>query len=291
MRKAGVPEVSSSKGLIPLLDRIVLVRRRSPDWRGLACDYEAGIPIDPRRYRPTDVPGLPQDLPRCIRLWNDISPVNFFRCRQTLKEISERTLAQVSGAVVISEDQLPELPAVAGTARFMLFFFDDDDLFAPDMINRLSPVELGECDVAVFPLVRLGDYSYTFVRGDRAARVVVGRRQEFRYRYQTNNYGISARIALSRHLPHLKEHAAGSLYADEQQLIDAYFDTVLSATNKTPCSLAMIRTLPANPGEYHDYLRRYVLNLRQLDLPPDMDWLNGPVKETTALFGAVAETV
>ncbi len=33
------------------LDQIIFVRRRSPDWQGLACDYEAGMPIDPCRYK------------------------------------------------------------------------------------------------------------------------------------------------------------------------------------------------------------------------------------------------
>jgi hypothetical protein len=271
-----------------LLDQIILVRRRSPDWSSLAGDYEAGLPIDPLRYKPTDVPGLPEDLPLCIRLWNTIFAVNFFRCRQTLKEISERTLARVEGAVVISEDQLHDLPATAGNSRFMLFFFDDDDLFAPDMIDKLSAVELGDCDVAVFPLVRLGDYSYTFVRGDRPARIVVGRRQDFRYRFQTNNYGISSKTALSRHLEHLKEHALASVYADDQKLSDSYFDVVLSATNKSPCSLAMIRTLPSSRSEYRRYVRRYVENLWQLNVPSEVDWLKEPLKETATLFESAA---
>ena len=271
-----------------LLDQIILVRRRSPDWRGLACDYEAGLPIDPLRYKPTNVPGLPEDLSLCIRLWNEIFPVNFFRCRQTLKDISERILARVEGAVVISEDQLYDLSATVGRSRFMLFFFDDDDLFAPDMIDQLSAVELGDCDVAVFPLVRLGDYSYTFIRGGHPARIVVGRRQEFRYRFQTNNYGISSKIALSRHLEHLKEHVLGSVYADDQKLSDSYFDVVLSATNKTPCSLAMIRTLVSSGPEYRSYVRRYVENLRQLKVPSEVDWLNEPLEETTTLFGSAA---
>jgi hypothetical protein len=266
------------------LDQIVLVRRRSPDWRGLARDYDAGLPIDPLRYRPTDVPGLPADLPRCVQLWNELFAVNFFRCRQTLKEISERTLGQVKNAVVIAETQLRQLPDLVRDSRFLLFFFDDDDLFAPDMLDQLSSLDLDACDIAVFPLVRLGEYSYTFVRGDRSAGVVVGRRQDFRYRFQTNNYGISSRIALSPHLEYLKEHADGSSYADDQKLTDSYFDVVVSATNKTPCSLAMIRTLPSAPDEYRGLVRRYVDRLGQLAVPPPLDWLTSPIAETTTLF-------
>jgi hypothetical protein len=266
------------------LDQIVLVRRRSPDWRGLARDYEAGLPIDPLRYRPTDVPGLPEDLPLCVRLWNELFSVNFFRCRQTLKDISERTLGQVKNAVVVSESQLQELPDIVKKSRFLLFFFDDDDLFAPTMLDELSAVDLNACDIAVFPLVRLGEYSYTFVRGDRSARIVVGRRKDFRYRFQTNNYGISSRIALSPHIEHLKEHAVGSSYADDQKLSDSYFDLVVSATNKTPCSLAMIRTLPSNPHEYRSLVRRYVDKLGQLEVPPELGWLKSPIAETTTLF-------
>jgi hypothetical protein len=266
------------------LNQIILVRRRSPDWHGLACDYEAGLPIDPLRYKPTDVPGLPEDLPLCIRLWNQIFRVNFFRCRHILKAISERTLARVRSGLVISDDELGGLPAMVGKSRFMLFFFDDDDLFAPDMIDVLSTVNVADSDVAVFPLVRLGDHSYTFVRSGHTARVVVGRRQDFRYRFQTNNYGISSKIALSPHLEHLKEHVVGSMYADAQKLTESYFDVVLSATNKTPCSLAMIRTLPSCVEEYLSYVRRYVKNLRQLKVPPEVGWLNAPLEETATLF-------
>ncbi|SRR6266542_3603302 len=76
------------------LDQIIFVRRRSPDWQGLACDYEAGMPIDPCRYKRVNVLGFPGDIDTCIRIWNDTFPANFFRCRKVLKDISERILAK-----------------------------------------------------------------------------------------------------------------------------------------------------------------------------------------------------
>jgi hypothetical protein len=267
------------------LHDIIFVRRQSPDWGGLAHDYGAGLFIDPSRYKPrTNVPGFPEDVVECVRAWNDMFPIDFFRCRQVLREISEHSLRQISKATIISEDRLHELPEIVMGSQFFLFFFDDDDLFAPDMFERLSVLDFEDCDIAVFPLVRFGLDSFTFVRQDEAARVVVGTRRNFGHRFQTNNYGISARIALSGHLPHLKDHVLGSVYADQKNLRDIYFDILMSATNKTPCSANTIGGLPANQLEYRAFVGRYVDNLRLLQIPRELGWMIEPINETIELF-------
>ncbi len=270
------------------LDEIILVRRRSPDWRSLASDHESGLPIDASRYRPrVDVPGFPADIGACVQIWNDIFPLNFFRCRQVLTEISERTLRQISNAIMISEDEVCDLPGMITKPQSLLFFYDDDDLFAPNMFDHLAGVDFGLCDIAVFPLVRLGEEIFTFVRNDRPARMVLGERRNFGHRFQTNNYGISSRISVSGHLAHLKDHVLGSIYANQQNLTDTYFDILISATNKTPCSANIIGGLPSNKQNYRAFIRRYVDNLQRLTLPPGLEWLATPLNETIQLFGDI----
>jgi hypothetical protein len=270
------------------LDQIVFVRRQSPDWSGLAHDYEAGMPIDPARYAPgSTVPGFPDDIVVCIRAWNETFSVNFFRCRQVLKEISERLLRQISSATVVSEDRMGALPAMIEKWRCLLFFFDDDDLFAPNTFEQLSALDLGEFDIAVFPLVRFGVESFTFVRREEKARVVVGMRRNFGHRFQTNNYGITSGIALAGHLPRLKDHVLGSIHADQQNFRDAYFDVLIGATNKTPCSANTIGALPADRAAYRAFIVRYVENLRRLEIPPGLGWVSDSLDETIKLFGKV----
>jgi hypothetical protein len=270
------------------LDHIVFVRRQSPDWELLARDYEAGMTIDPSRYEPPPVvPGFPDDLVGCIRIWNNTFRVNFFRCRQVLKEISEHSVRQVRNSIFLTEERLADLPALVADARFLLFFFDDDDWFAPDMFERLSALDLGQRDIAVFPLVRFGEDVLTFVRKEETARVIVGMRMDFGYRFQTNNYGIPAGIALSEHLPNLKDHMLGSSYVDRINLSDRYFDVLISATNKTPCAASSMGRLLEDPPSYRTSVRQFVENLKSVYIPPDLRWMAAPLNETLMLCSSL----
>jgi hypothetical protein len=267
------------------LDCIVFVRRQSPDWDALTRDYEAGRFIEPSRYAPPpELPGFPDDTVVCIQTWNQTFWINFFRCREILKRLSEHSVRKIKNSLFITDDQLSELPAMVGQSRFLLFFFDDDDWFAPDMFERLSTLDLSECDIAVFPMVRLGDNIITFVRPGKEARALVGARADFTFRFMTNNYGISSKIALSKHLPKLQDHMLGSAYADQQDFRDPYFDVPVSVTNKTPCSASAIGRLPADPASYRESIRRYTENLRQTHIPPEFHWMNAPIGETINLF-------
>lgn len=270
------------------LDQIIFVRRRSPDWQGLACHYEAGVPIDPSRYKPeVRMVMFPEDIVGCIRVWNDTFPVNFFHCRQVLREISERTLRQIRNAVIIPEDRIEEVPVITNGSHSLVFFFDDDDLFAPGMFELLSNLDFGQSDVAVFPLIRLEENTHTYVHRRHPARLVVGGRQDFRNRFHTNNYGIFSGIARSDHLINMKEHYWASIYADQQELKDKYFDILMSATNKTPCSASNIGGLPSREQEYRAFIRRYVENLGRLKIPPELDWLTEPLSATVRLFAEI----
>jgi len=230
------------------------------------------------------VRGFPEDIVGCITVWNETFPVNFFRCRGVLKEISERMLRQIRNAVILTEERIDEVPAVRN-GHSLVFFFDDDDLFAPGMFDLLSHVDFSQCDAAVFPLIRLAETIGTFVRPGRPARLIVGRREDFRHRYHTNNYGIS-RIALTD-LINMKDHMRASSYADRREFKDTYFDILISATNKTPCSAQNIGRLPARVPEYRAFIRRYVENLGRLKIPRELDWLNEPLSATIGLFGEI----
>jgi hypothetical protein len=266
------------------LDGIIFVRRRSPDWASLACDYEAGLSIDPSRYIRVDVPGFPEDIAACIRVWNETFPVNFFRCRYLLSDISERTIRQIHNAVIISSDQISEVPTISRSGECLLFFFDDDDLFAPKTFELLANVDMSRCDIAVFPLLHIGEHIHTFVRNNQPAELLVGERRDFLFRFQTNNYGISPRISRSEHLAHLQDHVLASFYADQRNLKDTYFDILISATSKTPCSAIGLSGLLSSQQQYRAYIRRYIDSLRQLKLPAELNWLNAPVTETITLF-------
>lgn len=276
-----------SRSLGVPLEQIVFVRRRSPDWQGLANCYEAGLPIDPSSYKPeVRVRGFPEDIVKCIRVWNETFPVNFFRCRGVLKEISERSLRQVSNAVILTEERIDELPAITNGLHSLVFFFDDDDLFAPGMFELLSDTDFSRCDVAVFPLIRLAEIIGTFVRAGHPARVVVGGREDFRHRYHTNNYGIAG-IAHTDHLMNMKDHMQASTYADQYEFHDRYFDILISATNKTPCSAQHLGRLPSRIHEYRAFIRRYVDSLGRLKVPPELDWLSEPLSATIKLFAEI----
>jgi hypothetical protein len=267
------------------LDRIVFVRRQSPDWVGLMRDHEAGRFIAPARYSPpAELPGFPDDIAGCIRVWNDTFALNFFRCRAILKSISEHSIRQVRNSILLTDDRLFELPDLVADSCFLLFFFDDDDWFVPDMFERLSALDLEPCDITVFPLIRIGAEILTFVRKDEKAAIVLGERTNFGYRFHTNNYGIASKIALSGHLPNLQDHILGSRYVDMIKLPDRYFDIIISLTNKTPCAASSMKRLPIEASAYRAAVQRFVKNLESIHFPPGLERMTSPLQETILLF-------
>jgi len=200
---------------------------------------------------------------------------------------SERGVRRITNSIFMPIERLAELPSLIGRKRCLLFFFDDDDWFAPDTFERVSELQLDQGDLAVFPLVRFGVEILTFIRRDNPAHLTLGARRDFGYRFHTNNYGISSALILSEHLQHLKDHILGSRYADRIGLPDKYFDMIISATNKTPCAASSIGRLPIDPAAYRAGIRRYVDNLRRLSLPPELGWMAEPLDETISLFSTV----
>ncbi len=193
------------------LDSLVFVMRQSPDWELLAADFESGKHIDLNRYKPSSsIPGFPDNIETYITIWNDAFPVNFFRCRHILKGIATKLLGKINHAILFKESDIVDIRSVLSGQRFLLFFHDDDDWFAPDAYEKVAMKYLCLNDIAVFPLVRLEFNTFTFVRKSETAKFVIGERRDFHFRFQTNNYGIPSRIALSDQLLEFKDHVLAS---------------------------------------------------------------------------------
>jgi hypothetical protein len=259
---------------------LVFALRQSPDWPTLAADHANGLDIAQHRYMPTqDIPFFPAWLPACIDRWNALFSVNFFACRAELQRIARATLNAVAGACMAPRAEvLHHLPA----GDFRLFFVDDDDWFAPDSLTRLSCA--GDEDVAVFPLLRLDSPVVTFVPAGIQSRQVIGLPQNFTFRYQTNNYGLHRRLTTPAILDMLADHADASATADRIGLTDAYHDTLLSVTNKTPVSASVLMRITKDPAAFRQHVEAFVSALRTLDVPPHAHWMAHPIRQTIDLF-------
>ncbi len=260
--------------------QIVLVVRRSPDWRALAADLAQGLPVAPARYVPAErVPAFPDHIAACIARWNTLFHLDFFSCRAALQDIARTTLDAVADAVVLTREDLPDrLPE----RRYRLFFLDDDDWFAPDTCARLGCV--GAEDVAVFPLLRLDVPVFTFVREVGRGSPVIGLPARFSDRYQTNNYALHPRICTQAGLPMMADHIAASQAADRIGLHDAYHDVMVSVTNKTPVAASVVMRIVEDEAGFRDHVAAFVRVLHDLTLPPHAAWMADPIQRTAALF-------
>lgn len=264
--------------------KVVFILRQSPDWFGLAQDYTAGGNIDPTRYKPPmHIEGFPPNIEECIAVWNTTFTENFFHCRAVLKTIAHNLLKKVPSSLILQEYDIPSLPSLLET-QAALFFMDDDDWFSPYTFEVLSKLHLAADDVLVFPLVRFDTDTFTFIRESEDAAIIVGRRQNFHFRFQTNNYALGDAFAFSEHISSFKDHVVASHTADSLGLPDRYIDQIISATNKTPCSASKLPALVADPACYIASMREYVHNLKQLEIPEALLWCKAPLAETIELF-------
>jgi hypothetical protein len=266
--------------------RLVFVTRQSPDWQSLAADYAAGTPIDPARFiPPIPVPGFPENLAELIGLWNSRMGIDFFNCRAALKRITDDSIAKIPGALRLSYEIAHE--RIRRGDNCMVFFHDDDDWFAPDMAER---VPITDSDVCVFPLVRLqGPDTLTFVHPAMPARLIVGRRENSRMRYLSNNYGIMGRACDAETLFAMKDHVLASRYANVRCLRDTYTDQIVSATAKTPVAASMLKKFLFSPKQARIEIRRYVLGLRALQIPDGLDWIAARVPILIDLFSQATQ--
>ncbi|KLD69262.1 hypothetical protein Y887_17820 [Xanthomonas pisi DSM 18956] len=266
---------------------IVLAKRSSPDWKALARDYAAGMPVPPTRYFPFHDPRFPREVPDLIDRWNRLSNVSYFECRARLCEIADQAARRVDGATVITWTEVATYLARRSDGRVLVFYHDDDDWFHPSLAGMLDELDVTSVDAVVFSFIRLASVLTTFTfQGVRTA-AAIGRCEAFRYRYCTNNYGLTAR-ALSR-AADLVEHTDASAAAEAFGFVDLQIDAVLSATNKTPCSATWLSRLPDTKCGFDRYIRAYIQTLEGMEIPAQSNWIERPLHQTIDLFRSTAQ--
>jgi hypothetical protein len=273
-----------------LLDRVVIVVRQSPDWAALADDWRAGRPIDPARYvPPREVSDFPNDIVELIGRWNALSAIDFFTARRRLKEIAQATLHRVKRAVVISCTELARRLQELRSENALLFFCDDDDWFAPQLANLLSPRDYAGADVAVFPFVRFGrGATCTFVRPPFLPSASVGQQYRFPQRYHTNNYGLAPHMWHPDHLVAMQDHFDASDHGDRMGLNDRHLALIIGATSKTPCAASFLPTVvQSTPEQFAGQISFYLQDVRANPIPDALGWMGEPLAATVALFSEV----
>jgi hypothetical protein len=264
---------------------VILVSRQSPDWTVLARDFRNGLAIDPARFTPTEaIPGFPKNIAALVGRWNAEMGLDFFSCRSRLKEIAEAIISRSPGLL---RSDYTKVSQFSGQDNSILFFHDDDDWFAPNLAEVVSQNPSNGYDVSVFPLVRVWTDTFTFVRRGQDARSIIGRRQNFHFRYQSNNYGLNGRICDGETLRAMKDHVVGSQYANKRGLRDHYVDRIISVTAKTPCAASMVASLFAPAANAKEVVRGYVENLKSLTIPTGFEWIGSGVNDLIELFAQV----
>jgi hypothetical protein len=271
-----------------MIDGVLIGVRQSPDWAALSRDWRGGVAIDPSRYQPPRaIPDFPDDIAKLIARWNAVSAVDFFTCRARLKEIAQATLRRVARSMVVSCGELPRATAVLQGERFILFFSDDDDWFAPELCSVLSAQNFHGAQVAVFPFVRFGRQTATFVHPECPPLTFVGPQRPFSQRYHTNNYGLVSPLWHPSHLAAMQDHFDASAHGDRMGFVDRHFGVIIGATNKTPCAASFLRATVTDAGGFGAAIDRYVRELRSHAIPDPLGWMREPLAATIGLFDAV----
>jgi hypothetical protein len=273
-----------------MINPLVLAMRASPDWAALADLHAAGHPVKPSQYLPPMHAGFPIDIVPMIERWNKNSKVSYFACRQRMREIAALNIASVGSVLSVRCEQVADLLQQVDDQQLLLFYHDDDDWFHPDMASLLEPLgaTLSTVDAAVFPFFRLASNMVTFTHGGRPTRCAVGRIEPFRYRYCTNNYGLTAR-ALTGKSSKLIQHIDASNHANAMRFEDAHCDLIISATSKTPCSASWLSKLPDQRDLFVKYIEAYIASMENIKLGHDNAWLAAPVRSTVELFASTID--
>lgn len=266
----------------------VFVRRQSPDWWALARDYRSGQFIEPSRFIPGgDIPGFPNDVQNLVAQWNERFSIDFFTCRGILSNYSCRSVKNVPNSQHFTENEIDEIIKCADTSSFFLFFHDDDDLFAPALTSVVAKVDAAQWDTIVFPLFRASADTFTFVRANCEADFIWRRHENFHFRFQTNNYGLSSRLCSHDNLAAMKDHIHASAFASKESFNELVLPSVVSATIKTPLSASRLPALFANPEHIESQFKKCIEIFAAPGLPPDYAWLAEPLSGIAQLLEAV----
>ena len=243
----------------------MIVLRESPDWGRLTHGSTQGMEgVDAALGRP---PGFMREA---IELWDATFRRSFFEVRQALKDLTLRSFASVRGARVIPASEVDAWPPES-----IVLFSDDDDWFAPDVVERIARLRR-----------RPHGVTWTSIVHDGGFKVRPG---GFCY---TNNYAVMSGAPLGgpwseRVLLHGKAdttfHRSG-FYART-------LSRSLSASNKHPASALRVRdALAALPGP--DGLAAEVeafLHRADAAAAPsgELAWLADPAAATVELFAGL----
>ncbi|MDQ1159627.1 hypothetical protein QE385_004024 [Sphingomonas sp. SORGH_AS 950] len=265
--------------------KVVLARRASPAWQGLAVDYETDGFIAAERYFPFHDTRFDRRIPQFIERWNVLSRVSYFACRAELCAIANENLARVEGAVRVDSLQISDIVNNLPPDDMLLFYHDDDDWFSPDLGAYVASININLVDAVVFPFVRLASNVTTFTVTGSMAADGVGKAEAFRYRYCTNNHGLTRRALLK--CPDLVEHTDASRAAETLGFVDLHLDRIISVTSKTPCSASWLSQLPESRTGFAKYISRYIEILESIVIPPGLCWAEQPLRRTLDLFRKV----
>jgi hypothetical protein len=254
----------------PPAPSFALVVRQSPDWGALDA---AGGRHDASEFEQMlgFAPGL---IARMVELWNGTFPVSFYRIRQRLKDIAFESFAAVRGIERLGFDAYLAQPS-APTAYYL--FTDDDDWFAPHVLERLSAASIGELDLVIWGSIRFrGGFKFRQIR-------------DFCY---TNNYVIRGTLAPAGDVERgrFAQHGVSQgLIADariRRRVIPDYF----SITNKHPASASMMGKAlqdDLSADRLVESVRRYVERSGDGAIPHGCEWAAPYVARSVATFEAL----
>jgi hypothetical protein len=207
--------------------------------------------------------------------------VNYFECRAVLEEIAHQSNSSVADVVFMQFD------AIAPPAKkdAVYFFHDDDDIFDHNLRAYLPDSDL-HFDIVVAPLFRFHSDLFTFVRSDAHCDLLLGRRENFHFRYQTNNYGIYAHRVRGNWFREMKDHVEASTFADKQGLVDCVISRPLSATFKTVWSASMLPVIAHGRDSIVAEMNGFRAAAER-SFPPEYHWLETSVCRINTLIKVV----
>ncbi len=254
----------------------------------MAADFQNGLPIDSKRYKPEHaITGFPGNIEELIGAWNTHFKTDFFTFRYLVSTLSNASVCAIRDVRLYNYSELHNVAADASASDFYLFPHDDDDFFAPYLpdVCAASPAE---CDAVVTPLFRIAQENFTFARANCTPDQVLNYVRSHDYRFQTNNYGVHSRHLRSiENVKAIKDHVEASLHAERHGFTDCVMSKVVSATIKTPASASVMPEIVRGISEGQHIFKRMIDNLYAVQLPPTFEWITRPSHQLARLLEAV----
>jgi hypothetical protein len=283
---------------------IELACRHHINWHTLAHRFTAGESMSCQAFLPDDPPPFfPNDMAHAIYKWNETFNINYFACRAHLKAIAASTWEKALLKPASSHLDVAHLTQALsrGDLDYCLFC-DDDDWLAPNFTAILDAIEIKGLLVRWPDLVFDGDLKCRPLPAGAAysasgALIKDGGHQtacsgldvrHIDFLFQTNNYAISKQYVLGGHrLEDVVDHIHASQYCLSRRIdVQTMPDTVLSVTNKHPCSATRLsRAMKQySPDGLRAFVQTYLTKCQAQQIPNQLSWLEPLVNDTIALF-------